>query len=95
MNFRGTQQLWVEPAIVWLVLIVLFALSLGSAYLPLGNFNVALNLIIAAIMIVLLLAFLMDLRHSGILLRLFAGAGFLWTIFMFALTFTDYLSRHY
>jgi cytochrome c oxidase subunit IV len=89
------REVWAGPATVYLGLLVLFAASFASAYVSLGPFNVALNLLIAAMMIVLLVTFLMDLRRSTNLMRLLAGAGVLWTIFMFALTFTDYLSRHY
>jgi hypothetical protein len=37
----------------------------------------------------------MDLRRSSTLLHLFAGAGLFWSIFMFALTFADYVTRRY
>jgi len=86
---------WRGPVAVWLGLLVLFGVTTGSAFVPLGPFNIALNLLIAAIMLALLVTFLMDLRHSTTLLRLLACAGLFWTVFMFALTFTDYLSRYY
>ena len=89
------RQLWRGPLAVWLGLLVLFGITTGSAFVPLGPFNIALNLLIAAIMLALLVTFLMDLRHSTALLRLLACAGLFWTIFMFTLTFTDYLSRYY
>lgn len=92
---RDLWQLWKGPGAVWIVLLILLAVSTASAYWPLGAFNVTLNLIIAAAMIVVLVIFLMDLRRSGVLLHLLAGAGLFWTIFMFALTFADYLTRHY
>ena len=87
--------LWKGPALVWLGLIALFALSTASAYAPLGAFNTALNLLIAAAMVLLLVTYLMDLRRSSTLLHLLAGAGLLWTSFMFMLTFADYATRHY
>ena len=68
-------RLWKGPGLVWLVLIVLFAVSLGSAYLPLGTGNVAVNLLIAAVMIALLVTFLMDLKNSKALIRIVAAAG--------------------
>jgi cytochrome c oxidase subunit 4 len=91
----GSGRLWKGPALVWIGLLVLLAISIGSAYMPLGALNTALNPLIAAIMIVLLVAFLMDLRRSSALLHLFAFAGLFWTTFMFALTFADYATRHY
>ena len=87
--------LWKGPALVWLVLILLFAASAGSAYLPLGDGNIAVNLGIAAVMIVLLVTFLMDLRSAQTIVRIVAAAGLFWLILMFSLTFNDYLSRYY
>lgn len=92
---QSTQALWKGPAIAWLVLMILFAGSLGSAYLALGSGNIAINLLIAAIMIAVLATFLMDLRHATMLTRIAAAAGVFWVVLMFALTFSDYLSRHY
>jgi cytochrome c oxidase subunit IV len=92
---RRSWWLWQVPALVWVVLLILFGASLGSAYLPLGAGNVALNLLIAAIMIVVLVTFLMDLKGAAALLQVVAGAGLLWLVLMFALTFNDYLSRYY
>jgi cytochrome c oxidase subunit 4 len=86
-------HIWLRPTAVWVALVLLGLVSLGSAYLPLNVFNTLLNLAIAAIMVVLLWSFLMDLVGSAALLRLIAVAGLLWLSFMFALTFTDYLSR--
>lgn len=94
-NQPSRWHLWGGPGVVWLGLLVLFAINFGSAYLPLGAYNIAINLAIAATMVVLLVIFLMDLRRANAVLRLMAGAGLFWTIFMFVLTFTDYLSRHY
>ncbi len=87
------QDLWRGPVLTWIVLMLLFALNLGSAYVYLGAGNVALNLLIAAVMVVLLAVFLMDLRSSKVLTRIVAVAGLFWTVMMFSLTFTDYLSR--
>jgi cytochrome c oxidase subunit IV len=90
-----TRTLWRGPALAWAVLIVLFAISLGSAYIPLGGGNVVVNLLIAVIMVVVLATFLMDLQNATVLIRVVAIGGLFWTIMMFSLTFSDYLSRHY
>jgi hypothetical protein len=37
----------------------------------------------------------MDLREAAALVHVVAGAGLLWLLLMFALTFSDYLSRYY
>ena len=90
----GSRRLWRAPALAWGVLVLLFAISLGSAYVPLGSGNLVLNLSIAAVMAIVLAVFLMDLRNAQILVRIVATAGLLWLVLMFALTFSDYLSRH-
>ena len=92
---RGSRRLWFGPLAAWAALVVLFAVSLGSAYLPLGAGNLSINLAVAAAMIALLAAFLMDLQNSTALIRIIAAAGGLWIIIMFSLTFADYLSRSY
>ena len=81
------------PLAVWAVLLVLLAISAASAFAPLGAFNAAINLGFAAVMIALLAVVLMNLRWSSALVRLVAASGLFWLVFMFVLTFTDYLSR--
>jgi len=90
-----SRQLWAVPGATWLALMALLAVTLVTAYLPLGASTFALNLLIAAVMVVLLVIFLMDLRHSSVLLRIVALAGLFWVVLMFSLTFSDYLSRYY
>jgi caa(3)-type oxidase subunit IV len=93
-HLQPTQrQLWQGPVIVWLVLAVILAASAYSAFLPLGALNPAINLLLAAVMLFLLATFLMDLKSASPVVRLVAAAGLFWVIFLFALTFTDYLSR--
>ncbi len=86
--------LWRGPALAWGLLILLFAISLGSAYIPIGPGNLVLNLLIAAMMAIVLAVFLMDLRSSQILVRIVAIAGLFWLLIMFSLTFSDYLARN-
>jgi cytochrome c oxidase subunit IV len=92
---QDARRLWIGPAAAWLALLVLFAASLGTAYVPFGAGNVAINLLIAAVMLVVLAIFLMDLQNSTILTRVVATAGLFWIVLMFSLTFSDYLSRSY
>jgi cytochrome c oxidase subunit 4 len=92
-SHRRPAHIWLRPTVVWAALVLLGLASLGSAYLPLNVFNTPLNLLIAGIMVTLLWLFLMDLVSSEVLLRLIAVAGVVWLSFMFALTFSDYLTR--
>lgn len=86
-------HIWLRPIAVWIALVLLGLASTGVAYLPLNAFNTPLNLAIAAVMVILLWLFLMDLIGSDALIRLIAAAGLVWLSFMFALTFSDYFSR--
>jgi cytochrome c oxidase subunit IV len=92
-NSHGPAPIWLRPTVVWIALVALGLASLVSAYLPLSAFNAPINLAIAGIMVLLLWLFLMDLMSSEVLLRLIAVAGVVWLSFMFALTFSDYLTR--
>jgi caa(3)-type oxidase subunit IV len=86
-------RLWLRPTVVWTALVLLALATLDAAYHPLDALNTPLNLVIAGIMVILLWLFLMDLFGSPTLVRLIAAAGLLWLLFMFALTFSDYLFR--
>jgi cytochrome c oxidase subunit IV len=84
---------WFGPVIVWLLLLGLLAVSCASAFVPMDALNTAVNLAIAAVMLLLLSSFLMDLMNMNALPRLAAASGLLWIIFLFTLTFADYWSR--
>jgi cytochrome c oxidase subunit 4 len=80
-------------AAAWLALVVLMLLSLGSAYLRLGNFNVVAGLVIATIKSALVAWLFMRVLDAGTLIRLAALAGLgLWAI-QLGLTGVDYGTR--
>jgi len=85
--------LWRMPGAVWLALLALLALTVGSAFIPLGLGNGLINASVAAIKVALVMVFFMKLRSSSGLLRLAALAGMFWLILMFVLTASDYLTR--
>jgi cytochrome c oxidase subunit 4 len=86
-------RLWIKPGLVWLALMVLLGITVGSAYVPLGTFNTVINYTIAAIKAVLVFVFFMHLVRASALLRLASIAGLFWLVFMFSLTLGDYLTR--
>jgi cytochrome c oxidase subunit 4 len=79
--------------LVWLGLITLLLLTLGSAYLPLGWLNGVVNLAIAAAKALLVMIFFMHLRSSHYVLRLAAAAGFFWLAILIGLSLSDFLAR--
>jgi len=62
-------------AVVWLALLILLMLSFGSAYLPLGAFNLVVSLVIAAVKIGLIVLFFMQLPHASVWSRLAGWAA--------------------
>ena len=90
---RGDRSLWRGPVAVWLLLLILLAVTVTSSFVPMGVANTVVNLVIAAVMLMLLGFYLMDLVSMTALIRLAAASGLLWIIFMFTLTFADYWSR--
>jgi cytochrome c oxidase subunit 4 len=79
--------------LTYLALLALQGLSLGSAYLPLGPFNLVINVGIAAVMVLLVLIVLMHLDHARAVTRIAAAAGFLFLGLMLWLMLADYLTR--
>jgi len=79
--------------VVWLSLLLLLLLNLGSAALPLGAYNVLLHMAISIIMTLLLMVFFMHLRHELPVVRLAAVIGFVWLGFMIVLSLSDFLIR--
>lgn len=77
----------------WLALIILLALTTGSAFIPLGTANLFISLGIAVMKALIVLLFFMELRASVSLVRVFAAAGFFWLMIMIALTTADYTHR--
>ena len=84
---------WKRTALVWLALVALALSNLALAYAPLHGLHLPLALLIAAIMVLLVAIFLMDLRLQSGQDRMAAAVGFLWVAIMFGLTFADILSR--
>ena len=77
----------------WAALCLLLAATFVLAYVPLGSFNPVVSLSIAAVKVLVIAFVFMGLRHDSALVRLASATGFVWLIFLFALTFTDHLSR--
>lgn len=78
---------------VFIALLGLLALTVGVAYLPLGNWGVVVALSIAFAKAVLVMVFFMQLRQQSSLVNIFAIGGYFWLALLFALTFADILTR--
>jgi cytochrome c oxidase subunit 4 len=78
---------------VFASLLVLLAATVAVNYLPLGQFNVAIALMIAVCKTFLVMLFFMHVRYSGRLIWIYVGIGFFWLGIMLALTLSDVLTR--
>jgi len=78
---------------VWVGLLVLLALTTGSAYVPLGIGNTLINLAIATFKVALIAVAFMHLNRSDAVVRLAAGAAILFLSFLAFLSFGDFLTR--
>jgi cytochrome c oxidase subunit 4 len=80
-------------AAAWAALLGLMLLSLGSAYLRLGPWNMVAGLVIAAIKSAIVVWLFMRMRTSGPLIRLAAAAGLGVLAILFGLSGVDYATR--
>jgi cytochrome c oxidase subunit 4 len=77
----------------WLALLLLLALTVTLAYLPLGAFNAIAALMIAATKTAIVAAIFMELRHRGLRTFVFASAGLFWLGILLWLGSMDFLTR--
>jgi cytochrome c oxidase subunit IV len=79
--------------IVWLTLLALLLLTVGSAYVRLGWINTVLNLTITVTQAALVMLFSMHLRSAHPLLRVIAAIGFFGIMILIVLTLFDVTTR--
>ena len=87
------RRLWFRNGTILLAEFILLGISFWAAFAPLGGYNTAINVVIAALMALIGLLFFMGLLRERTLLRLAAAGGVFWLIIMFVLTFADYVTR--
>jgi cytochrome c oxidase subunit IV len=79
--------------LVWVVLMLLMALTWTVAEFDLGIVNSVAAVVIAIIKMCLVILFFMHVRYNSRLTWVFAAAGFVWLTIMITLTMNDYLTR--
>ena len=77
----------------WLALLLLLALTAGSAFVPMGAFNLAANLAIALGKALLVVFMYMHVRRGTPMIRVFALAGLMWLALLAGLSLTDFAVR--
>jgi cytochrome c oxidase subunit 4 len=79
--------------LVFGALMVLLFMTVGIAYLDLGELNPIAALTIAIVKALLIILYFMHVRYRSHLTWIFVGAGFFWLGILIALTMNDYLTR--
>jgi cytochrome c oxidase subunit 4 len=79
--------------VVWAILLLLLAVTVGAAYVRLGVLNVPVALAIATTKAVLVMLYFMHIRYNRWLIWLFAALGFIFVAHMIVWIVADYVSR--
>lgn len=79
--------------VAWIVMLVLWGVSLWTAFLGLGLWAPIIQFGIAAIQVTTVFILFMRLKGPASLKSLFAVSGFFWLLFLYGLTMTDYSNR--
>ena len=84
----------VRPYVVtWVALLVLLAITCGSSFIPLGRFNLAINLAVALAKALLVVIVFMRLFKSSTMVVVVALIAALDLAFLVCLTLPDFLVR--
>ena len=80
---------------VWVALLLLLLVTVAVSYIHLGWLNPAAAVGIAVVKATIIILYFMHVRYSPRLVWVFVAAGFFWLCILFAITFSDYLTRGY
>ncbi|MDA0577369.1 MAG: cytochrome C oxidase subunit IV family protein [Verrucomicrobia bacterium] len=69
------------------------ALTVWAAFQDFGEFNTLVAVVIAVVKAALVVLFFMHVKYSDKLIWVFASAGFIWLIILFAFTLMDPMTR--
>ncbi len=90
---QSIAHLWWRNGLIWLALLVLLLTSFGTAYIPLGPWNMPIGIGIAFVKAGLVAALFMELKQARALIRLACAAGFFIVFILYGLTTIDVLMR--
>jgi cytochrome c oxidase subunit IV len=79
--------------IAWIVLLALAGISIWVAFLGLGIWAPMINFGVSAIQTAIIFIVFMRLKGSPSLKWVFAVTGFVWLLFLYGLSMTDYSNR--
>jgi caa(3)-type oxidase subunit IV len=79
--------------IAWAVMLLLAGLSLWTAFLGMGMWGPIVQYVIATLQTAILFVLFMRLKGPPSLKWVFAVSGFIWLLFLYGLSMTDYATR--
>ena len=79
--------------VVWMALLGLLALTVGTSFIAMGRFNLVVNLAIAVAKALLVATFYMRVWSGGALIVIVAITGVAWLSFLAVLGFNDFATR--
>ncbi len=79
--------------VTFVALMLLFALTAGLSWVPMGPFNIVVALLIGLAKMLLIILIFMEVRFSKQIIWVAAGLGFFWLGIMFTLSLNDYVFR--
>lgn len=77
----------------YVALLLLLGATLALSFVPLGPYNLPAALGIGTLKAAIIVWIFMEINRATAIVRLVAAAGLVWLGIMFALTFSDYLTR--
>ncbi|HEY2816990.1 MAG TPA: cytochrome C oxidase subunit IV family protein [Casimicrobiaceae bacterium] len=77
----------------WIALLALLAMTCGSAYIPMGTFNVVVNFAVASVKALIVAFVFMQLRKDHAMVWIVAAAGLLWLAMLAGLSGADFATR--
>lgn len=84
---------WKTYGAIYIVLLVLLAVTVLAARFDLGRWNFAVALFIASAKATLIVWFFMHVRNGDPLVKLVVVIGIFWMVILFSLTLADYRTR--
>jgi cytochrome c oxidase subunit 4 len=78
---------------IFATLMILTGITVGVAYIDLGRMNVVAAIAIACFKALIVVLYFMHVKYGSRLIKLTVVAGLYWMGILFALTFSDYLTR--
>lgn len=79
---------------IYIGILLLVFLQIGTSFMNLGTDAVKVNLFIAGVQACLLAYYFMHLKGADSLTWLIVGAALFWLAILFVLMMTDYITRH-